>query len=457
MNSISKALGQYTGLYDAHRHDIDSHAPALLNALRPAAREALERAGRLPRKGDEGYARTDVEELFAPDYGINIMRVPAPVDVAASLRCGVPNISTLTGVVVGDEFRPTAPLLRNLPAGVTLMSLAEAARKAPELVEGHLGALAREGDAAAQLNTLLMQDGVLLHVAADTVCEKPLQIISIFNAGVPSMAARRLLVVLEAGARASLLVCDHSQRADVDYLSSEVTEIFLAEGAQLDYCHIEASTARTSRVGSLFASLASGSRLNANGTTLSGGHTRNSYRVDLNGADASVDMAGMVIASGAQHCDNDTLVLHHAPHCRSTQLFKYILDDDASGAFRGLVRVDHGAVFTDAYQTNRNLLASDRATMHTEPQLEIYCDEVKCGHGATTGQLDANALFYMRSRGIPEDEARMMLMQAFMADVIDTITIPSLHDRLRMLVEHRLCGHHSTCADCSAACTPPQQ
>lgn len=168
-------------------------------------------------------------------------------------------------------------------------------------------------------------------------------------------------------------------------------------------------------------------------------------------------MAGMVICGDSQHTDNDTLVLHHAPHCRSNQTFKYILGDNATGAFRGLIRVDHGAAFTEAYQTNRNLVTSADAIMHTEPQLEIYCDEVKCGHGATTGQLDERALFYMRSRGIPEREARKMLMQAFMADVIDTITLPSLHERLRLLVERRLTGDRRGCGDCSASCTTTLQ
>lgn len=454
----NNALTQYLDLYEEHRATIDAHAPEAMNRLRPAAAEALRRMGRLPRKGDEGYARTDIDEMLAPDYGINIMRVPAPVDVAASLRCDVPNISTLMGVVAGDEFRPTASLLRNLPEGVRMMSLAEAARTAPELVEPWLGRLSEQGDAATQLNTLLAQDGVLVHVAAGVQCEKPLQLIQIFNAGVPSLAPRRLLVVLERGACARLLVCDHSQRTDVDYLSCEVSEVFLADGASLDIYQLEESSERTQRVASMYASVGADAHLSVNGTTLFGGRTRNNYTIDLNAPGADASVAGMVIAGGTQHTDNATLMRHHAPHCASRQLFKYILDEQASGAFEGLIRVDQGAAFTDAHQTNRNLLASDGATMHTEPQLEIYCDEVKCGHGATTGQLDQQALFYMRTRGIPEAEARMMLMQAFMADVIDTITLPSLHDRLRMLVERRLSGDRRGCGDCSAACTSaPQQ
>ncbi len=192
---MNNSLTQYLELYEAHRADIDSHAPQALNRLRDAAFEALNKAGRLPRKGDEGYARTDIDAIFAPDFGINIMRVPAPVDVAASLRCDVPNVSTLMGVVAGDEFRPTATLLRNLPEGVTLTSFSEAARTTPALLE-RLGNLSAEGDAATQLNTLLAQDGVLMHVAAGVECEKPLQLINIFNAGVPSLAARPVLVVV---------------------------------------------------------------------------------------------------------------------------------------------------------------------------------------------------------------------------------------------------------------------
>ena len=157
----------------------------------------------------------------------------------------------------------------------------------------------------------------------------------------------------------------------------------------------------------------------------------------------------MVIASGKQVTDNASLINHGCPHCHSDQLFKYVIDDEAKCAFEGAIKVDYNAKFTEAYQSNRNLLASKGARMHTSPQLEIYCDEVKCSHGATTGQLDESALFYMRSRGIPEDEARTMLM-----DVLDTVKMDGLRDRLRHLVERRLSGHKAVCADCDAATDP---
>lgn len=181
--------------------------------------------------------------------------------------------------------------------------------------------------------------------------------------------------------------------------------------------------------------------------------TRNEYTVDLDGERSALTMAGMVIASGRQVADNSPLVRHHGTRTRSNQMFKYVLDGQSAGSFEGCIRVDEEAKLTEAYQSNRNLIASPDARMHTRPQLEIYCDDVRCSHGATTGQLDAQALFYMRTRGIPEAQARTMLRQAFMADVIDTVPIEGLRDRMRILIERRFNGLSASCADC-ATCTP---
>ena len=189
-------------------------------------------------------------------------------------------------------------------------------------------------------------------------------------------------------------------------------------------------------------------------STLSGGDTTNDIRIDLDGDGAEAVVNGMAITDGTQLASNATTVRHHGEHTHSDQLFKYVADGESRGEFRGSIVVDESARFTEAYQTNRNILASDTARMHTEPTLEIYCDEVKCSHGAATGQLDPQALFYMRTRGIPEDTARHMLMEAFMADVIDSIGIEGLRERMRMLVERRFSGiADARCADCGASTT----
>lgn len=361
-------------------------------------------------------------------------------------------MSTLLGVVVNDEFHPSRTLESGVPEGVTFTSLRRAAVEFPDMVERCYGSLAPLSDPAVALNTLLVQDGVFVHIAAGTVVDRPLQLVNIFSAPTPLMAPRRVLVVVERGASAKLLVCDHTQDSSMQYLSNEVTEIILHPDARLDYYAIEESSPATVRHGNLYCRQDAGSRLSAGTVTLTCGTTRNDFSLDLAGTGAECRLAGMVIGSRRMHADNSVQLRHLAPRCRSNQLFKYVLDGESQGAFGGRILVTPEAPFTDAAQTDRNLLASPAARMHAKPQLEIYNDDVKCSHGATTGQLDQEALFYMRTRGIPEAEARNMLMQAFMADVIDSVAMEELRDRLRHLVDRRFAGADMGCSDCAATC-----
>lgn len=268
------------------------------------------------------------------------------------------------------------------------------------------------------------------------------------------MAVRRVVIVVEEGAEGKLLVCDHTQDRSRRYLGLQLVQISLADGAAFQLHDIEESSPLTTRRYSLRCRLAAHSSLRLSVSTLSGGDTANDIRIDLDGDGAEAVVNGMAITDGTQRASNATTVCHHGEHTHSDQLFKYVADGESHGEFRGSIVVDESARFTEAYQTNRNILASDTARMHTEPTLEIYCDEVKCSHGAATGQLDPQALFYMRTRGIPEDTARHMLMEAFMADVIDSIGIEGLRERMRMLVERRFSGiADARCADCGASTT----
>lgn len=444
-------LAQYIQLYQAEAETLCDHSPELFNRLRPQALERLCH-DRMPQLGDEKYPGISPSDMFAPDYGVNLRRVVFPVDASTTFRCGVPNVSTIMAFVVNDSFRPSSSLQRCLPQGVTVMSLAQAAQADPQGIGRRLGRLADETQAAVALNTLLLQDGVYIRVDRDVQCERPIQIVNIFNAIAPVMASRRILIDMAPGSKASVLVCDHSQtpdgHADVPYLANQVTEIYLDEGASLDFYEMEESSATTSRMAHLYATQATGSSLTVNGSTLMGGNTCNVYTVEIPGDNTQTRLAGMVTAADSQRVTSITDVRHHGRGGSSDQIFKYILDGESTGGFYGTITVDEGATHTSSNQTNRNLLASTSARMYTRPQLEIYCDEVKCSHGATTGQLDAQALFYMRSRGIPLAEARMMLMQAFMADVIDTVDIPALKTRLQQLIEARLSGRRTLCGEC---------
>ncbi len=440
------ALAQYIDLYRRHGAELREHAPEALNTHREAALERLA-DGRLPRIGDEGYTVLSVNDMFAPDYGVNVQRLHFGAEASAVFHCGIPNISTLLAVVVNDTFHSTPSLQRNLPQGVTLTSLAAAAKSHRDVVEKYYNRIAKP-NAVADLNTLLAQDGVFVHVGRGVTLDRPLQIINVMNAAFPLMAVRRVLIVLEEDAHASILLCDHVADKATDYLSCQVAEVHLGANSTLEYCDIEESSDRMHRCSQFWAEQEQGSRLVANGTTLLGGHTRNSYDIRHLGEHADTLLAGMAVAADNQIVDTATCVTHDHRHCHSNQLYKYILEDRSLGQFYGTIVVDEKAEYTQAYQSNRNLLVSKDARMHTRPQLEIYCDEVKCSHGATVGQLDQNALFYMRSRGVPEDKARMLLMQAFMEDVIDTVDIPPLKARLRQLLEVRLRGTREHCADC---------
>lgn len=443
-------LKQYIELFREHRSALDGNSAPVMNALRDEALAVLE-STELPDNRTEGYAYTSLREMYAPDYGVNVNRVNIPVDVAASFHCGVPGLSTMLGVVVNDMFRPSDRLASLLPSGVEFCSLREAAQKHPELVASLYGKTATLTDPGVALNTLLVQDGVFVHIGRGVTLEKPLQLVNIFSSPGALLAARRVLIYVEDNAEGALLCCDHTQDNERSYLSNQVVEIVLGRNARFGYYDIEESSEKTSRHCRLYARQQEGSNLVVNGMTLTCGTTRNDYNIDVAGEGCETFLGGMAIESGTQHVDNASRLSHLAPHGHSTQLFKYVVDGEAKGVFDGRILVAPEATHTEAYQSNRNLLASTTAKMYTRPQLEIYCDDVKCSHGATTGQLDAEALFYMQARGIPEAEARVMLMQAFMADVIDTVRIDSLRERLRLLVEKRFVGRELFCGDCAAS------
>lgn len=442
---MNNSLNQYIELFEAQRGVIDSHSCEAINRHRDAAADTLRRLGRLPRRGDEGFEKIDINEIFAPDYGLNISRVDFPLPRAEAARCEIPSVSCNTAVVVNDTCKVPDGLADTLPAGVEVMTLAEGARRYPDAFAGADPIPA--DNAVAALNSLLVQDGVYVRVAPGAVMDRPVQILSLFNSAQPMMGVRRIRVDVGVGARASVLACDHPP-TDAASLACRVVEVNVGSGARLDYYDLEEAGAKSDRVQVLVADQQQDSTLSVCSISLKGGRTRNEFYPRHHGTGCTTRLNGLVIAGGEQIVDNATFITHCWEHCTSEQVFKYALFDRSRGAFEGLVTVAEGARFTDAHQTNRNLLASPDATMHAMPQLIINCDEVKASHGAATGQLDENALFYMRQRGIPLEQARMMLINAFMTDVLDSIDVEPLRQRLRHLVEMRLQGCEHSCASC---------
>ena len=442
-----KAEQQYIDLFSQCEDLICRKSVPVLNALRAEAFAHFERLG-FPSLQGEDYKYTDVAKAFAPDYGLNLNRLDIPVNPYDVFRCDVPNLSTSLYFVVNDVFYNKELPKAHLPEGVYAGGLMEFARLYPEIAARYYGhGASMEDNALVALNTMLAQDGFVFYVPRGVVVERPVQLVNIFRSDVDTMANRRLLFIVEEDAEAKLLVCDHSID-DVKFLANQVVEIFAGENAHVDYYDLEESSASTSRFSSLYVRQAGNSNVVVNGVTLTNGLTRNNYYVSLDGEGATLTLSGMSVLDGEQQLDTYSLVSHNVPRCTCNELFKNVLNDHAVGAFSGRILVKEGAEKTSAYQTNRNLCATRGCRMYSKPQLEIYADDVKCSHGMTTGQLDDAALFYMQSRGIPREEARMLLSVAFTADVIEQIRLDALRDRLHRLVEKRFRGELAKCEGC---------
>ena len=444
------ALKQYIDLYDENRELIEQQSPALLNKLRQEARTQLNDA-RLPRKGSEDYEATDLEAVFSHDYGVNVNRLPFDADPGETFHCDVPNMSTCLYYSSNDAFHSSPTAERNI-GQVVVLPFSMAAVDYPELMSAYYGKLAHLKDPTVALNSLLVQDGLFIYVPDGVIPERPIQLVNIFNAALDMMVQRRLLIVVGKNAALKLLSCDHTQSPDYRYLNNQVVESVAMQGSTVDYYDMEESTPQTNRVSSIYVEQHEGSNVLIDGITLINGFTRNNYHVEVNGEHAETHLLGMTIASGEQHVDSHTFISHNAPRCHSNEMFKYVLNDNAVGAFAGKILVQPNCPRVEAYQGNRNLCGAPTAKMYTKPQLEIYTDDVMCSHGSAVGQLDEDALFYMRTRGIGIDEARRLLMQAFVADVIDGVRLDALKDRLHFLVEKRFAGTLSNCAGCMAAC-----
>ncbi len=438
---------QYIELYDECRGMICSHSAEVMNAVRDEAYENFKRQG-FPTKKVERYKYTDIEKLFEPNYGLNLNRLDIPVNPYDAFRCDVPNLSTSLYFVVNDAFYKKSEPKALLPEGVIVDSLKNQAERNPELIAKYYAKLAKtDEDAITALNTMLAQDGLLVYVPKNVVVDRAIQVINILRSDVDLMVNRRVLIVVEEGAEVKLLFCDHAAD-NRNFLATQVIEAYVGRNASLDLYCLEETHAKNVRVSNLYIDQEADSRVNHNVITLHNGVTRNRVDLSLSGEGSECVLNGCVIADKEQHVDNNTVIDHKVAHCTSSQLYKYVLDEKATGAFAGRVLVRHGAQKTSSEMRNQNICATREARMFTQPMLEIYADDVKCSHGSTVGQLNDAAMFYMRQRGISEKEAKLLLEFAFVNEVIDTIKLEPLRDRLHHLVEKRFRGELSKCEGC---------
>lgn len=409
--------------------ELPQSAAGWLNARRA---QALERANALtvPTTRDEEWRFTDITPLTKINF--------QPAQNAAQLtlsdiqRFLVPEAGVRLTFIDG-LFVPGLSSLAGLPAGVRVSTLAEGAKVQDALLDKHLARHAAfENNVFAALNTSDLRDGALVTVAKNQACAAPVHVL--FVATQKEIAAYpRCLVVAETGAECTLIE-DYVSLTDGAYFNNAVTEIVVGPGARMRHVRLQRESLGAFHIANCAVALDKDASYLSNTVTLGARISRYNLGVAQNGEGAEMKLDGLALISGRQLADTHTLIAHARPNGRSAQLHKTIVGGAAHAVFNGKVFVHEGAQLTDSSQQNRNLLLSGRAHVDTKPQLEIFADDVKCSHGATVGQLDAEQLFYLKSRGLPDAQARNLLTYAFGAELIDRIPVPSLVARLEQTV-----------------------
>ncbi|MGD8376673.1 MAG: Fe-S cluster assembly protein SufD [Acidobacteriota bacterium] len=430
----SATVEHHLGRYTARREGL-SGEPGFLRELREAGMEAFRSRG-FPSRRDEEWRATPVRGLAELPFrtldrdgdGLS----PATLEAAG---LGLPGALV---VLVNGRFHPE--LSRGLDVdGVEIGSLAERVRQDPATVEAHLG---RHADASRNpfvaLNQALWADGAFIRVAAGAEVPVPVQILHLVkDPGEVGVSDPRTLVLVEEGARLRL-VEGYAGPAGAVYWTNPVTEIVVGSGAEVRHHKVQREGDAAFHVATIQAQVGHAGVFSSHSISLGGRLVRNDLRVVLGAEGGDCTLDGLYLLSGSQHEDNHTFIDHARPHCASRELYKGILDGESRGVFHGTVLVRADAQKTDAHQANRNLLLSDDALVDTQPNLEIFADDVKCAHGATVGQLEEAELFYLRSRGLDPAEARRLLIHAFAAEILRRLPLEPLREALESELATRL-------------------
>lgn len=443
---------KYVEFFRKNQPVISEGDPAYLLQLREKAIGLFEAEG-FPPKKQENYRYTHLEPWFGKEFARYFRERKIAFDIDDLFSCDIPSLETRILMILNGFFYSNGQKgLTELDNGIIYGSLREATRRYPELVGQYLGKNAEmEHEPFVALNTAFAQDGIFLFVPGNQHLEHPIQIIHLLLSDTDQMVQHRNLFIAGKNSRADIIICDHTLSPHM-FLTNSVTEIYAEENADVDIIRLQNEHNSSFQVTNTWINQERNARSRHSTITLHGGMVRNNLHVKLQGEGAHTEALGLFLIDKKQHVDNFTVIEHRQPHCTSHQQFKGVLDDDATGVFNGKIQVFQDAQKTEAYQSNNNLLLTDTARMHTKPQLVIHADDVKCSHGATVGQLDEEALFYLRSRGISVEESRLLLMYAFANDVISRIKEPALKNRISHLVEKRLRGELSRCNCCRMQC-----
>ncbi len=396
-------------------------------AQREAAFSLFARQG-LPHRRIEEWKYTDLRALMR-----DAKPLAAPPDAAAKARAKTAgallgDVETRRLVFVDGAFVPELSDLKSLERGLSIGSLADALVDGDPAVLAHLGKLAPSGDVAVALNTAFMGDGAVIRLAEGATVERPLHLVFVASEK-PSATFVRSLVVAAPGARV-MLIESHEGPAGSDYQVNSALEMFVGEGAHVDHVKVIGEGADALHVSTLAAAIGAHARFNAFTFTIGGAVVRNQIFLNFDGEETVAGIRGATLIKERQHADTTLVANHIARGCQSREVFKTVLDGEAHGVFQGRIVVRHGAQKTDAKMMTRALLLSERAEADNKPELEIFADDVQCGHGATAGALDEDLKFYLMARGIPAAGAEALLIQAFLGEAIEGIEHAGVREAL---------------------------
>jgi len=413
----------------------DASAPAWVHSMR---RAAFERFGTLgfPTTKNEDWHYTGVSPIADQEYVFLAAKSgDVPRDELAPFTFG--STGWYTMVFVNGRFAPELSDIGKLPNGVKVWDLASAWTKAPDVVD-RVGKIASyDNQAFTALNTAFMLDGAVVQIAKDTEVDRPIHLLFVTDAtAAKGMMHPRNLILVGRHAKATVIESFVST-TDATYLTNAVTEVSVGEGATLRHYKLQREGARAFHVGTIEASQARDSHYVSFSLATGAALSRTNIYTTLDGEGCGATLNGLYMADGEQHCDHQTQIIHAQPNCFSRELYKGVLDGRSHGVFNGKVYVHPIAQKTDGKQTNNNLLLSPTAQVDTKPQLEIFADDVKCTHGATVGQIDRTALFYLESRGIDAALARRLLTYAFAAGVLETIEVDEVREGLEKMTLER--------------------
>jgi len=408
---------------------------AYVHDIRTVAIKTFENNG-FPSKKNEAWKYTSLNKILKQDYSVFPKQENA-IEYSDVKKYFIHDIDSYKVIFIDGKYSSHLSQTTHDGMDICLMSAALSKPKYRLVIENYFNKAATN-DSLSSLNTAFSSEGAFIHIPKNKLVEKPIQIIHFSTGNETSLMLQpRNLIVVDENSHVQIIE-RHQSLTDNPVLTNSVTEIFANKRAIIDYYKVQNDNQNASLIDNTFIKQKQESHVSVHTFTFGGNLTRNNLNFFQHGERIDSTLKGITIIGDKQHVDHNTLVHHIEPNCESHQDYKGIFGDNSTGVFNGKVVVEKEAQKTNAFQANNNILVSDKATINTKPQLEIFADDVKCSHGCTIGQLDDDALFYMRSRGIPEKEAKALLMYAFANNVLESVKINELKTRINKLIANKL-------------------